>query len=69
MSAGVKAFVDDHLDDPRNHPVNTYEELYEGDIFYLLLIDDYDKLKLSMIYLKKIIMLSLIRKCILMTGG
>lgn len=45
MSAGVKAFVDDHLDDPRNHPVNTYEELYEGDIFYLLLIDDYDKLK------------------------
>lgn len=45
MSAGVKAFVDDHLDDPRNHPVNTYEDLYEGDIFYLLLIDDYDKLK------------------------
>ena len=45
MSAGVKAFVDDHLDDPRNHLVNTYEDLYEGDIFYLLLIDDYDKLK------------------------
>ena len=45
MSAGVKAFVDDHLDDPRNHPVNTYEDLYEGDIFYLLLIDEYDKLK------------------------
>lgn len=45
MSAGVKAFVDDHLDDPRNHPVNTYENLYEGDIFYLLLIDDYGKLK------------------------
>ncbi|MBV3391621.1 HAD family hydrolase, partial [Catenibacterium mitsuokai] len=45
MSVGVKAFVDDHLDDPRNHPVNTYEDLYEGDIFYLLLIDDYDKLK------------------------
>ena len=45
MSAGVKAFVDGHLDDPRNHPVNTYEDLYEGDIFYLLLIDDYDKLK------------------------
>ncbi|MGN8859159.1 Cof-type HAD-IIB family hydrolase [Catenibacterium mitsuokai] len=45
MSAGVKAFVDDHLDDPRNHPVNTYEDLYEGDIFYLLLIDDYVKLK------------------------
>lgn len=45
MSAGVKAFVDDHLDDPRNHPVNTYKDLYEGDIFYLLLIDDYDKLK------------------------
>ena len=45
MSAGVKAFVDDHLDDPRNHPVNTYEDLYEGDIFYLLLIGDYDKLK------------------------
>ena len=45
MSAGVKAFVDDHLDDPRNHPVNTYEDLYERDIFYLLLIDDYDKLK------------------------
>jgi Cof subfamily protein (haloacid dehalogenase superfamily) len=44
-SAGVKAFVDDHLDDPRNHPVNTCEDLYEGDIFYLLLIDDYDKLK------------------------
>lgn len=45
MSEGVKAFVDDHLNDPRNHPVNTYEDLYEGDIFYLLLIDDYDKLK------------------------
>ncbi len=45
MSVGVKAFVADHLDDPRNHPVNTYEDLYEGDIFYLLLIDDYDKLK------------------------
>ena len=45
MSAGVKAFVDDHLDDPRNHPVYSYEDLYEGDIFYLLLIDDYDKLK------------------------
>ena len=25
--------------------MNTYEDLYEGDIFYLLLIDDYDKLK------------------------
>lgn len=41
---GIHYFVDTHENDPRKKPVDHYHELYKKGIYYVLVIDEYDKL-------------------------
>ena len=41
---GIHYFLDTHLNDPRKNPVENYQALYQEGIYYVLLIDEYDKL-------------------------
>ncbi len=45
LSRGTKVFVDSRKGDRRTNPVDSVDELYRGDIFYITCIDDKEKLE------------------------
>lgn len=45
VNQGTKYYLDVRGNDPRMNPLNSSENLYEGDIFYFTIIGDYDKVK------------------------
>ena len=40
----ISSFLKNHADDPRKNPVHDFSELLQGDIYYILVIDEYEKL-------------------------